>query len=104
MRASNRGILILFVLAASVVMAQNSAPSIPVTVDCSIGQSLNRTLSKLDKQVATTVSVNGTCSEYVQVVGFENLTLKGLPGAALVQPSTSAGNLLNAVLMIESSR
>ena len=104
MQTSIRGILMLWFVLASVAIAQTSAPSIPVTVDCSSGQSLNRTLSKLDKHVPTTVSVNGTCSEYVQVVGFENLMLKGLPGAALVQPSTGAGNLFNAVLLIESSR
>jgi hypothetical protein len=92
------------ILAVSVVRAQTPAPSIPVTVDCSSGQSLNRTLAKLNKLVPTTVSVNGTCSEYIQVFGFENLKLQALPGAALVQPSTSAGNLFNAVLLIESSR
>jgi hypothetical protein len=104
MQTSIRGILMLWALLASVAIAQTSAPSIPVTVDCSSGQLLNRTLSKLDKHVPTTVSVNGTCSEYIQVIGFENLMLKALPGAALVQPSTGAGNLFNAVLLIESSR
>jgi len=98
-----RGILVLCILLASLAIAETAAQSIPVAVDCTSGQSLNRTLSKLDKQVATTVSVTGTCTEYVQVSGFQNLTLKGLPGAALVQPATSAGKLIGAVLTIVSS-
>ena len=98
-------ILMMLVLTTSLsVTAQTSMPSIPVRVDCAAGQSLNRTLAKLDKHGAATVSVNGTCTEYVQVIGFENLTLKGLPGAALLQPPVGAGNLFNSVLLIESSR
>ena len=103
-RADQQGILVLLFLVASVAMAETSTAPIPVTVDCSSGQSLNRTLSKLDKHVPFTVSVNGTCTEYVQIIGFENLTLKGLPGAMLLQPATGAGNLFNSLLLIESSR
>jgi len=97
-----RGILTLLVLVASVAVAET--PTHSITVDCSNGQSLNSALSKLDKQTPTTVSVNGTCTEYVQVFGFENLTLKGLAGASLVQPTGGAGSLLNSLLFIESSR
>jgi hypothetical protein len=75
-----------------------------ISVDCNAGQSLNHTLSALDKNTPVTVSVNGTCTEYVQIVGFEGLRLKGLPGAALHQPAGGAGNLLNSLLLIESSR
>ncbi|HWW16687.1 MAG TPA: hypothetical protein VN310_18650 [Candidatus Dormibacteraeota bacterium] len=75
-----------------------------ISVDCNAGQSLNHTLSTLDKHTPVTVSVNGTCTEYVQIVGFEGLTLKGLPGAALHQPAGGAGNLFNSLLLIESSR
>jgi hypothetical protein len=102
MKWTNLGILILLALAASLAVAETSSSSI--TVDCSSGQSLNGTLSKLNKQTPTTVSVNGTCTEYVQVIGFENLTLKGLSGATLLQPATGAGSLLNSLLFIESSR
>jgi Right handed beta helix region len=73
-------------------------------VDCSKGQSLNKTLANLNRQAAYTVSVNGTCTEFVQVIGFHNLLLKGLPGATLVQPSTGGGNLLNGTLYIQSSQ
>lgn len=104
MNRTKMGILMSLVLVASVAMAQTSTPSIPVTVDCSKGQSLNGRLSQLDKHTPFTVSVNGTCSEYVHVVGFENLTLKGQPGATLLQPTTGAGTLLNSVLLIESSK
>lgn len=105
MKAKKRGILISLAFAVSAALAQTTAPSIPITVDCGAGQSLNRTLSKLDKHTPYTVSVNGTCAEYVQITGFEGLTLKGLPGATLVQPATGPSTrLFNSLLLIESSR
>ena len=91
------------VVLGSFAVAQKPA-STPVTVDCNKGQSLSRTLALLDKQTAYTVSVNGTCTEWVQVVGFHNLVLKGLPGATLVQPSSGGGNVFNATLYIQSSQ
>jgi hypothetical protein len=103
-RTNQQGILMLVVLAAAVAVAQTPTASIPVFVDCSSGQSVNRTLAKLDKHLPVTVTVNGTCTEYVQVIGFENLTLKGLPGAMLQEPATGTGNLFNSLLLIESSR
>jgi hypothetical protein len=76
-----------------------------VVVDCDQGQSLNRTLSRLDKDSPTTVLVQGTCTEFVRVNGFDGLTLKGLPGATLVQPSKDPSNgLAIQVLLIEASR
>jgi len=76
-----------------------------VVVNCDQGQSLNSTLSRLDKHSPVTVLVKGTCTEFVQVNGFEGLTLKGLPGATLQQPSKDPGNgLLIDVLLIEASR
>ncbi len=101
MKTTRLGILALL-LSATVALAQT--PSIPVTVDCGNGQSLNRTLAKLNTILPITVFVKGTCTEYVQVSGFDNLTLRGLSGAMLAQPSTVGGNFLNAVLLIESSR
>jgi hypothetical protein len=95
------GILMGLILGASAAVAE--VPT-SITVNCDSGQSLNVALSKLNKQGPNTVSVNGTCTEYVQVFGFENLTLKGLTGATLSQPSTGAGNVLNSLLFIESSR
>jgi hypothetical protein len=104
MKTTHQGILMLLVLSASITMAQTSTPSIPVTVDCSNGQSLNRTLAKLNTILPITVFVKGACSEYVQVTGFDKLTLIGLSGATLSQPTTGTGNFLSAVLLIESSR
>jgi hypothetical protein len=101
MNWTSRGILILLVSVASIAVAE-TLPSI--TVDCNKGQSLNGTLSKLNRQTPNTVSVSGTCTEYVQVFGFENLTLQGMAGATLLQPTTGAGNVLNSLLFIESSR
>src|SRR5579864_7188639 len=102
MKWAKQGILIFLVLVATTVVAETPAQSI--TVDCNNGQSLNGTLSKLNKQTATIVSVNGACTEYVQVIGFDDLTLKGLAGATLLQPTTGAGNLFNSLLLIEGSR
>jgi hypothetical protein len=90
--------------ANSTVQLSANSGAIPVTVNCDKGESLNRTLSRLHKDVPATVSVKGTCTEFVQVIGFENLTLNGLPGAALVEPSAGAGDLGTGVLLIGSSR
>jgi hypothetical protein len=49
--------------------------------------------------------VSGTCTEFVQVNGFEGLTLKGAPGAALQQPATTPSNGLGVwVLSIGASQ
>jgi hypothetical protein len=82
-----------------------TANPIPIAVDCDAGQSLNRTLAKMDKYTPATVQVKGTCTEYVLINGFDGLTLKGLQGATLLQPSTDPGNgLAIHVLSIEASR
>ena len=99
MKRSVSEVSILF-LALTYFAAAQQRPSGPITVDCNQGQSLNQALAKLDKHTPTTVLVNGTCTEAVQVIGFENLTLKGLPGATLVQPSTGD----SSPLAIRSSR
>jgi hypothetical protein len=77
----------------------------PFVANCDQGQSLNGTLSRLAKHSPATVLVSGTCTEFVQINGFEGRTLKGLPGATLQQPITDPGNgLLIQVLSIEASR
>lgn len=103
MKRSVSGISILL-LALTVVAAAQQPTSTPITVDCSKGQSLNKTLANLNRQAAYTVSVNGTCTEFVQVIGFHNLLLKALLGATLVQPSTGGGSLFNATLYVGSSQ
>src|SRR5579864_1610458 len=94
-------ILAIVAILASLALADESES---ITVDCGNGQSLNNALAKLDKHGPATVSVKGTCTEYVQVVGFDRLVLKGQPGAKLQQPTSTSGNLFNAVLNIQSSR
>src|SRR5215467_13835557 len=103
MKRSLLWISIFLVVVGSLAAAQQPA-STPITVDCNKGQSLNTTLAKLNRQTPYTVSVNGTCTEWVQVIGFHNLLLKGLTGATLVQPSTGGGNLANDTLYIQSSQ
>jgi len=74
-------------------------------VNCDAGQSVNQTLALLDKHTAVTVFVKGTCSEYIQINDFDGLTLKGLPGATLTQPSTDPTNGLTIrVVAINGSR
>ena len=88
------GILMGLILGASAAVAQSPTS---ITVNCNSGQSLNVALTKLNKQGPNTVSVNGTCTEYVQVFGFENLTLKGLAGATL---GLIAAKLLSLLLVV----
>ena len=103
MKTSIVALTVWFVFLVSAIHGQTLGASLPVTVDCSAGQSLNQTLSKLDRSKSYTVSVKGVCTEYVQVFGFQNLRLKGLPGATLLQPTSGGGGQFT-LLMIESSR
>ena len=89
---------ILFLISAA--FAQNGPT---ITVNCNNGQSLNRTLSQLDRQRPATVLVEGTCTEFVKIDGFEDLTLKGQSGAAIQQPATNPQSY-SYVLSITGSR
>ena len=80
-----------------------SADPTPV-VDCDRGQSLNRALAKMDKFGAATVKFKGTCTEYVVIDGFNNLTLQGLPGATIQQPATIPQTSPFYVLSVTASR
>ena len=92
-------IFVLFL--ASSVFAE-SGPSIPV--NCTKGQTLSGTLSKLNKELAATILLEGTCTEFVTIDGFENLTIKGQLGAAIQQPATAVPPAPNFVLSITGSR
>jgi hypothetical protein len=74
-----------------------------VTVDCDAGQSLSKSLATLNKLTPATVTVKGTCTEYVLVDGFNNLTLNAVQGATLQQPSTNPQSN-QYVLSIRASR
>jgi hypothetical protein len=73
------------------------------TVKCDMGQSLTHALATLNNLVPATVTVQGTCTEYVLVDGFDNLTLTGMPGATLQQPSTPPPPSTSNVLSIKAS-
>jgi hypothetical protein len=103
MKKISMSTLLLLGSVSSVASGQASAPSIPVSVNCNNGQSLSSTLAKLDKQVPTTVFVQGTCTEFVTVDGFESLTIKGRPGTVLQQPATNPQSN-SYVLSITGSR
>lgn len=91
-------ISLLFLVSAA--FAQNGPT---ITVNCNNGQSLNKTLSQLDRQKPTTVIVEGTCTEFVKIDGFEDLTLKGQSGAAIQEPATNPQSY-SYVLSISGSR
>lgn len=96
------GVFLFTALLVSNATAQNTPT---IVVNCTAGQSLNSVLSKLNKQLPTTIVVQGTCTEYVLINGFEGLTLQGAPGAALLQPNTTPKNGLPIhVLSIVASR
>ena len=90
---------VLFVVASAFA---EGGPTIPV--NCGNGQTLNGTLSKLNKQLPVTILVQGTCTEFVTIDGFENLTVKGTPGAAIQQPATPPPPAPNFLLSITGSR
>jgi hypothetical protein len=76
-----------------------------IAVNCDSGQSLSRILARLDKHTPITVTVQGTCAEYVFIKGFDGLTLKGVSGATLSQPTIAPpSGVLAALLRIEASR
>lgn len=88
----------------SLLLACVCASAIPSqTVDCDAGQSLNNTLAKMVKFTPVTVTVKGTCTEFVRVEGFDGLTLNGLPGATVQQPPTNPQSN-SFVLLIRASK
>ncbi len=73
-----------------------------IQLNCN-SQSLNKTLSRLNKDLPTTILLQGTCTEYVTIDGFEQLTIRGQSGAAIQQPNTPPPNP-SYVLSITGSR
>ena len=90
-----RRLLFLLLLTFSAITAWADT----VAVNCDAGQSLNRAISKLNKEGPNAVLVQGTCTEYVTIAGFENLTVKSTTGATLVQPSVVPKNLYSVALV-----
>ena len=92
--------VISVLLLASAAFAQGGQS---ITVNCDNGDSLNGKLAKLNKQAPHTVIVQGTCTEFVSVNGFEGLTLRGQAGATIQQPAANLQNNIY-VLSITGSR
>src|ERR1041385_2691348 len=92
-------IAVLFAVASAFA---ETGPTIPV--NCAKGQTLNGTLSKLPKELPVTILLQGTCTEFVTIDGFENLTIKGASGAAIQQPATTPPPAPNFVVSITGSR
>ena len=93
-----------FALAALLFSASSAFADPNRTVDCGAGQSLNFTLATLPKLQPATVTVKGTCTEYVLIEGFNNLTLTGAPGATIQQPGTPPPPAPAFLLSIKASR
>jgi len=90
---------------ATLVLSSIWASADPTpTVDCAAGQSLNLTLAKIQKFAPATVKFKGTCTEYVVIDGFVNLTLQGLPGATIQQPATNPPASNSYGLSVRASR
>jgi hypothetical protein len=96
-----RRLLVLLLLTFSAITALAHT----VAVNCDAGQSLNTAISKLNKEGPNRVLVQGTCSEYVTIAGFEDVTVTSTSGATLVQPNVVPTNGLPVnLLQINSSR
>ena len=93
--------MVLVTLVVSSILA--FADQNPV-VDCDRGQSLTRTLASLHKSESATVRFKGTCTEYVVIDGFDNLTLKGMSNAAIQQPTFDPPTGLILVVSVMASR
>ena len=74
------------------------------TVNCDKGESLSRTLAKIERFSPATVVFTGTCNEYVVLDGFDNLTLTGVHGATIQQPNTPPPTSPSFVLSVKESR
>lgn len=92
-------ISVLFLVSAAFA---DNGPTIPV--NCDKGQSLNKTVSKLNKDFPTTILLQGTCNEYVTIDGFENLTINGQSGATIQPSAAPAPGNVTSVVSITGSR
>jgi hypothetical protein len=93
-------------LALAVLAFATHAAAAPITVNCDRGESLNRAIALLPRGHPSTVTVNGTCTEYVSIRGLGDLTVTSKTGATLVQPLVDPGQpcLAKAPLTIDASR
>ena len=81
-------------------LAAAFSASADTKVDCNKGESINTALSKLKKSGPNVVSVSGTCTEDISIVGFDDLSLVA-DGAAVLNPATATSR---RVILVNSSR
>jgi hypothetical protein len=61
-------------------------------INCDRGQSISAALTRLDRAGPNTIRVRGTCTESVEIRGFDRLTLLGDAGASVVMPEAGGGS------------
>src|SRR3972149_8507765 len=89
----------LLVLAALSPVPRVSADPVQTQrVDCAKGQSINQALDRDDERKPLLVVIRGTCTENV-VVGRDDVTLQGEPGAAI-----AAGDPPQPTLTLDGAR
>lgn len=81
------------VLAVVVALPMHNADAAVVAVECGKRGSINAAIAKLDRSVANTLNVTGTCTENVVVSGHRDLTIAGA-GSAAVQPANTAADTI----------
>jgi hypothetical protein len=81
-----------------------SAQAANVAVDCTKKASVNVALGKLDRSVANTVTITGTCTEDVVVSAHRDLTIVGNAGAGLIASVLSGNTATNTVTVNGNSR
>lgn len=85
--------LVHFTLTALMLVVSVAADAKDVSVNCDDPKkdnSIQAALDALDKQGPHTVTVSGTCSEYVAVDRFDQLNLVATPGASINDPFAGA--------------
>jgi len=83
----------LFTLIMLMLLAPAAANAKDVSVDCNNRKkdnSIQAALDALDKQGPHTITVSGTCVEYVTINGFDRLNLLANPGASINDPAPAA--------------
>lgn len=84
-------------LAAGLLLLPGAAGATDVGVDCNAGGSINATLATLDLQGPHTIFVIGTCTERVNIINRERVTIQAPGGqtATIQSDLPSAGVVVN---------
>jgi hypothetical protein len=90
--ARSRVLAALFV-AALAALAVPQAQAADVNVNCNAKGSIQAALASLSLYGPNTITIHGTCTEYVDIQQFDHLTIVGKNNAAIVAPSNSTYTL-----------